>query len=43
VLIVIEDEEMFMTRRLDIAPKTTEQRILLHAAMCHNCVCSLCN
>jgi len=27
VLIVGEDDEMFMTRSLDITPKTTEQRI----------------
>jgi len=27
VLIVGEDDEMFMTRSLDVTPKTTEQRI----------------
>jgi len=27
MLIVGEDDEMFMTRSLDIMPKTTEQRI----------------
>jgi len=26
-LIVGEDDEMFMTRSLDVTPKTTEQRI----------------
>jgi len=31
VLIVGEDDEMFMTRSLDVTPKTTEQRIQLHA------------
>jgi len=27
VLIAGEDDEMFMTRSLDVTPKTTEQRI----------------
>jgi len=32
-LIAGKDDEMFMTRSLDIMPKTTEQHIQLHAVI----------